>query len=128
MVVNKDGLADLATKFSKGKFVAFLPKSASPLTYRGIKEITTSNAEKYSPKGRPSLFSISLKVLDHVHWIESTKNIDVMFEQVVKTNATDEEEPHEDYRSKGKPHFISTKPLHSEQSDQDHYRNPHNSI
>lgn len=128
MVINKEGLADFAKKFPEGKFVAFQPKSAGPLTYRGIKEISTSNAEKYSPKGNPSLFSISLKVPDHVHWIESTKNTDVMFEQVVKTNATDDEEPHHDYRSKGKPHFISTESLHSEQSDQDHYRNPHNSI
>lgn len=88
----------------------------------------TSNAEENSPKGNPSFFSISFEEIYDVFWIESTQYTNVMFEQVVETNAADEQEPQQNNRCKGVAHFISPKSLSSKENDQDYYGNPHNSI
>lgn len=87
----------------------------------------TSNAQKNSTERNPSIFAIPFHVVYNVLWIESSQYTNIIFEQVVKTNASNEWKPHQDNRGKGKTHFVSAKSLNREENDQDCYWDPNNS-
>jgi len=50
----------------------------------------TCNAHKDSTKRNPPFFTIPFHVIYNVLWIEGSQNTNIMFDQVVKTYASDE--------------------------------------
>lgn len=90
----------------------------------GQAKMVTCDAQDNTAKWNPSFLSVPLEVLYYVPRIEGPKNTDVMDDEVVKSNASNQQEPHWDDWSEGVPNLVGPETLNREEQEEDCHRDP----